>query len=172
MTDTRERIAAYVDRNPGVHFRGLVRDLDLAPGQVQYHLRRLTDEEHSVVAEELYGRTHYYPPAFSAWERGALALVRRETARDALGYLMAEGPTPPGEVAEDVDVARSTLEWHVGHLEEQGLVEKRRESGCVTLALARPDDTADLLASVEPSLPGRFVDRFERLVDRLLEEPG
>ena len=40
-TDTRERIAAHVEHNPGVHFSELVRDLDLAPGQVQYHLRRL-----------------------------------------------------------------------------------------------------------------------------------
>ncbi len=169
MTDTRDRIAAHVDAHPGVHFRRVVRDLDLAPGQVQYHLRRLTGDG-TVVAEDLYGRTHYYPPEFSAWERGALALVRRETARDALGHLMAEGPTPPAEVAEGIDVARSTLEWHLDHLEEQGLVEKRRNAGRVTLALARPDDTADLLASVSPSLPGRLVDRFERLVDRLLEE--
>jgi predicted transcriptional regulator len=168
VTDTRERIAAHVEARPGVHFRGLVRDLDLAPGQVQYHLRRLVGDE--VVAEALYGRTHYYPPEFSAWERGALALVRRETARDALGYLMAEGPSPPGEVAAGIGVARSTLEWHLDHLEAQGVVEKRRDGRRVTLALARPDDTADLLAAVEPSLPERLVDRFERLVDRLLEE--
>jgi predicted transcriptional regulator len=168
VTDTRERIAAHVEARPGVHFRGLVRDLDLAPGQVQYHLRRLVGDE--VVAEALYGRTHYYPPEFSAWERGALALVRRETARDVLGYLMAAGPTPPGEVAAGIDVARSTLEWHLDHLEAQGVVEKRRDGRRVTLALARPDDTADLLAAVEPSLPERMVDRFERLVDRLLEE--
>lgn len=169
MTDTRGRIADHVRRHPGVHFRAVVRDLDLATGQVQYHLHRLLADE-AVVADDLYGRTHYYPPGYGEWERAALALVRRETARDVLGYLMEHGRTPAATVADDLDVARSTLEWHLGHLVEQSLVEKRSDGNRVALVLADPDATARLLARVTPSLPDRMVDRFARLVDRLLAE--
>ena len=167
MSKVRERIRDHVAAHPGVHFNELVRRLDLAPGQVQHHLKRLTPD--AVVAESLYGRTHYYPPAYDEWERGALALLRRETARDVLEALAA-GPRAPDAVAAEVGIARSTLEWHLDHLLERDLVEKAYdERGRVTLSLARPAETADLLGAVEPSLPDRLVDRFTRLVDRFLD---
>jgi len=170
MSDTRERIAARVERDPGVHFSALVRDLDLGRGQVQYHLRRLRDAD-AVLAEEWYGRTHYYPDAFGDWERGAIALLRRETAREVVLWLLANGPGRPAAVAADLGIARSTLEWHLDNLTERGLVEKRRDDrGRVTLVPARPDATARLLGEVDPSVPDRFLDRFTRLVDALLEE--
>lgn len=171
MSTTRTRIAQHVREHPGVHFNELVRGTDFAPGQVQYHLRRLIGAE-TVASEELYGRTHYYPPTFDEWERGALALVRRETSRGIIGHLLEhgpDGPTDPATVADDVGIARSTLEWHLDHLVEQDVVTKERDSrNRVTLVLSRPDATAELLAAVSPSLPDRFLDRFTRLVDDLL----
>lgn len=170
MSETREQIARHVRAHPGVHFNAVVRGLDLAPGQVQYHLRRLADRG-DVVVEELYGRTHYYPAGVGAWDRRALALLRRETARDVVGVLLARGPTAPAEVADSLDLARSTLEWQVDRLVECGLVEKRRDRrNRVTLALVRRDDVVRLLREADPTLLARMVDRFTRLVDRLLAE--
>ncbi|MFB6166504.1 MAG: winged helix-turn-helix transcriptional regulator [Haloarculaceae archaeon] len=168
MTHQRERIREYVDAHPGEHFNGLTRALDLAPGQVQYHLRTLTDAD-QVVAEPLYGRTHYFSPAFDPWERRAIAVARRETAREALVYLLDHGPTAPATVADDLGIARSTLEWHLDHLVEQDLVEKRRDQrNRVTLAATRPEESVRLLAEIEPSIADRLLDRFTRLVDGLL----
>ncbi len=170
MSETRNRIEEHVQTNPGVHFNEIVRRLDLAPGQVQYHVRQLLGAE-SLTEEKLYGRTHYYPPEFDPWERSLLALVRRETTRDVLGYLLANDDAAPGTVADAVGVARSTLEWHLDHLVEQNVVEKSYDQGGrVTLSLSHPRKTARLLEQVSPSLPERFVDRFMRLVDDLLSE--
>ncbi|MFC7166991.1 winged helix-turn-helix transcriptional regulator [Halospeciosus flavus] len=168
MSETRSRISRYVRTHPGVHFNELVRELDLATGQVQYHLKQLRAAD-ELLAESLYGQTHYYPPGYDEWERGALALLRRETSRDVLFALLEGGPERPQQVAEDLNIARSTLEWHLDRLVERDLVEKRRdERNRVTLALTRPAETATLLDVISPSLPERMVDRFERLVDSLL----
>jgi len=173
MTETRQRIALQVRRTPGIHFNELTRELDLAPGQVQYHLHKL-ERADNIVEECLYGRTHYYTPDYESWERGALAVLRRETARDILVFLMANGSSAPSAVADGVDIARSTLEWHLDHLVEQDLVEKQRDTrNRVTLVLARPEETARMLRLVEPSIADRLVDRFTRLVDGLLaDEPN
>lgn len=165
MTATRERIAAQVRRDPGVHFNELVRVLDLAPGQVQYHLKRL-----DVVADDRYGQTHYFPEGYDDWERGALALLRRETAADVVGVLMEAGALGATETAERAGIARSTLSWHLDRLVESDLVEKRHDRGRVVLALVDPERTARLLDRAEPTLPDRLVDRFTRLVDSLLDE--
>lgn len=168
MTDTRSRVRRRVAADPGVHFNSLVRVLDLAPGQTQYHLRKLRRAD-DVVAEPLYGRTHYYPPEYDPWERRATAVLRRETARDALLLLLDNGPAPPSGIADELGVARSTLEWHLDHLVEQELVTKERDTrNRVTLVPVCPEASVRLLRAVEPSLPERLVDRFERLVDGLL----
>jgi len=170
VTAQRDRIHRYVSDHPGVHFNQLARELDLATGQLQYHLKRLR-RAGDVISESLYGRTHYYTPEYDAWERGAVAVLRRETARDVLLYLIEAGPSAPDPVAADLGIARSTLEWHLDHLLEQDLVEKRRdERGRVTLALSTPAETAEMLRLIEPSIPERLVDRFTRLIDNVVGE--
>ncbi len=172
MTTTRERIRAHVGETPGIHFNALVRETGFAPGQVQYHLRRLLGDG-EVTVERLYGRSHYYPPEYDVWERGALALFRRETARETMFHLLEHEPARPERVASALGVARSTLEWHLSHLAEQELVEKRTDRrGRVRLYLTHPERTARLLRRTSPSFPDRMVDRFVRLVDGLLDEAG
>ncbi len=170
MNQQRQRIHNHVETHPGTHFNELTRALDLAPGQVQYHIRKLQRRD-ELVAESLYGKTHYYTPEYGEWERGALAVLRRETARDILFYLLDEDDTAPAEVTESLDIARSTLEWHLDHLVEQELVEKRRDMhNHVTLTVRHPTETVRLLEEITPSLPERMVDRFTRLVDTFLSE--
>lgn len=167
MTDTRARVAERVRADPGVHFNELVRALDLAPGQVQYHLRRLD----WVVEADLYGQTHYYPPEYDEGERRALALLRRETAADVVAVLLEAGSLPATEVTDRVGIARSTLSWHLDRLTEAGLVVEERDTrNRVVLSLVDPEWTARLLRRAEPSTPERLVDRFTRLVDSLLAE--
>lgn len=170
MSEVRHSIRRRVRLDPGIHFNALVRELDLAAGQTQYHLRRLLRSE-EIVADEFYGRTHYYPDDYEPQERGAIALLRRETSRDIVLYLIEHGPARPEEVADGVEIARSTLEWHLSHLVEQDLVDKEYDDrNRVTLHLASPERTGRLLARVSPSVADRLLDRFGRLVDKLLED--
>lgn len=170
MIDQRHRIARRIETDPGIHFNALVEDLGLASGQVQYHVRRLL-KDGTVLRHHQYGRTHYYPPEYDSWERRVIALLRRETARDILVYLLSHGPSAPGTVADDLGIARSTLEWQLERLIEQDLVHKNRDGGNrVTLVLVNPTKAVELLGEIEPSLPDRLVDRFTRLLDSFFAE--
>jgi predicted ArsR family transcriptional regulator len=165
---TRERLRAHVEAHPGVHVNALGRELDLATGQVQYHLRRLC-ERGAVVADEQYGRTHCFPPGYTEQERRTLALARRETARELLLVLLERETATAGELADRLGIAPSTVSYHTDRLVEAGVLERRRgERGRVRFSLADPETTLHLLASIRPSLPDRLLDRFTRLVDDLL----
>jgi predicted transcriptional regulator len=169
MTETRTLVAEYITHNPGVHFNELVRSLDLAPGQVQHHIRRLISDD-AIERREFYGRTHYFAPGFDSWERSVLALVRRDTARAILGHVLEHGEARPGDVADEIGVARSTLEWHLDHLVECDILRKRRDlHNHVTLELTHPSQTEALLVSVSPSLPDPFVAQFDGRAGAVVE---
>ncbi|QAU14136.1 winged helix-turn-helix transcriptional regulator [Halorubrum sp. BOL3-1] len=167
MPDARTRVRRHVRDTPGVHFNRLSRDLDIATGQAQHHLHRLVGDS-EVAVERIAGRAHYFDPEFNSWEHRALSFLRRETARVILLRLHADGPTRPADLAEDLDLARSTVSWHVSNLAESGIVEKSDDRP-MRISLARPDRTAALLDEVSPSLPDRLADRFVRTVDSLFE---
>jgi len=168
MPDTRARIRRHVRETPGVHFNRVGRDLDIATGQAQYHLRRLV-RDGEIAVERIGGRAHYFDPAFDPWERRTVAFLRRETAREILVRLHADGPTRSTTLADELDLARSTVSWHVSNLVESGIVEKSDERP-MHLSLAFPERTATLFDEVSPpSLPDRIVDRFVRTVDSLFE---
>ena len=170
-TAPRNEILDCVDDNPGIHFNELVRSVSLATGQVQYHMYRLL-EDGEIDDADLYGRTHFYPTGFPEEDRGALALLRRETAREIVVYLVENGESRPDDVADALGIARSTFEWHAGRLAEQGLVEKRHgDDGRVTVSAVDEERTVEMLSEISPSLSEKLVDRFVTMVDRMLEEP-
>jgi predicted transcriptional regulator len=169
MTDTKTRVRTHVESNPGVHFNDVRRELDIATGQTQYHLRRLL-RQNSLQRLELGGRTHYFPLGYSEREQSAIALLRRETTRELVVILLDRGRVHPDDLAEEADIARSTVEWHLSALIEQELAAKEYEGRRVSVTLTRPELLRELLVEIDPSLPDRLVDRFSRLVDSLLEQ--
>lgn len=162
-------IATYVSNNPGVHFNELAEGLGLPPEKL-HRAREQLQQEHSITIAEFYGQTHYYPPGYEHWERSAIALLRRETSREILLVLLADGSTTAATLATEVGIARSTLEWQLDRLLDAGLVSKNRETWPHEITVERPDDIEALLAELEPTLPERWVDRTTRLLDHLLED--
>ena len=167
MATTRDWVRRHICETPGVHFNQVERDLDIATGQAQYHLRRLVNDGELIV-ERIADQAHYSDPTSDLWERRALAFLRRETAREIVLRLHADGPRCPETLATELDLARSTVSWHVSNLSDAGIVTKSDDRP-MTVTLTHPKHTAELLDVVSPSLPDRLVDRFIRTVDNLFE---
>jgi predicted transcriptional regulator len=171
VSNTRSRIRDCISRKPGIHFNDIKRELDIATGQTQYHLRKLIRAD-QLQKESIEGRTHYYPPTFSAWERGAIALLRRETTREIVLFLLRNDTAAPAELASQLDIARSTVEWHLSRLSEYDIVTKEpmdADSSRVVVTLQDREAVYRLFREIEPHLLDRVVDRFSRLTDELLD---
>jgi predicted transcriptional regulator len=173
MSETRSRVRECVDRNPGIHFNEISRQLGIATGQTQYHLRKLRRADR-IEREAVAGRTHFYPPTYTDWERGAIALLRRETTREIVVHLLNAGRERPDRIADRLGIARSTVEWHLSNLVDNDIAVKQTveedEAGRVVVELTRPEETYRLLREVEPRLTDRLADRFARLTDDLLSD--
>lgn len=173
MTTVRSQIHSRIAEEPGIHFNALRRGLDLAMGQVQYHTRVLERDER-IVREEIAGRAHFFLPIYGSWEREAIALLRRETTRELIIALLSTRERHPQELADQLSLARSTIEWHLSTLIDADIVEKERMGTTagnerLIVRLTHPETTYRLLREIEPGRTDRLVDRFMRLTDELLE---
>lgn len=168
MSDVRDSIQDEIQAVPGIHFNEVVRRLQLAPGQVQYHIRRLiaTDE---IVKDSLGGRTHYFPQGVPPEDRQAIAVLRRESANAILTLALENGEVRPKHVADRFDLARSTVEYHLERLEATGLIQKGYSpDGTMHVSVPCSDRGEELLSVTDPDMVDRLTDRFDRLVDGLL----
>jgi len=82
------------------------------------------------------------------------------------------GASEPRAITAPLDVARSTVEWHLSNLTECNVVTRRpdAEGNGVVVEVNDPSTVYRLLREVEPRFSDRPVDRFSRFADELLLE--
>ena len=155
--ESRREIYRAVRDSPGVHFRGLLRELDYAQGTLQYHLRWLVDEG-LVEADDDGEYTRYYAAEFEPDDRAVMAALRRQYSRRIVAVLAADGPATTSDLAERLDRAPSTISWHLSKLHDAGVVTRTRAGQSVEYALADRDRVMRLYTVHRRSLTDRLVD--------------
>ncbi|WP_254761534.1 winged helix-turn-helix transcriptional regulator [Natrinema marinum] len=162
---SRRAIYQHVRANPGVHFRGLLDDLEYAQGTLQYHLRWL--EKRGLVDVSDDGKyTRYYPAEeFDEADRAVMNALRREYARRIVAHLAVEGALSTAELSERLDRSPSTVSWHLSKLEEADLVTKERQGRSVAYELRDPERVQYLYTVHRRTFTDRVVDRLFDLWD-------
>lgn len=157
---TRKRLFEYVEANPGIHFNQLKRDLDMETGLLQYHLREL--EEYGVLESEEYQskRRVFVTRELDEQERAILAVLRYETTRGILLFLLEHGPARNGDIAEAVGVTPATVSWHLSNLIEQDIVEPMEDGRTTSYEVGDEELTVQLLVRYRESFLDRAVDRI------------
>ena len=155
-------------RHPGKYLRELQRELDMAMGALEYHLGNLENAGLVTVLQQEHKR--FFPAEMDRRDKRILSLLRQKLPRRALLVLLEKGPTTKGRLVEAVDVAASTLNYHLAHLVDVGLVTADRDGREAVYRLNDPGAVVRLLITYRSSLLDRLVDAFLEGVDAL--RPG
>ena len=157
---TRKAIFEHVEANPGIHFSQLKRDLGMETGLLQHHLREL--ERYDVLeSEEHQGKRRVFVAhELDDEERAILAVLRYETTRRILLYLLEEGPARNRDIAAAVGVTPATISWHLSNLVEKGIVASVTEERTTRYEVANEALTVQLLVRYRESFVDRAVDRI------------
>lgn len=166
--DTRREIYGALQASPGAHFSKLQRELDLATGTLQYHLKVLVDRELVEVRRD--GRYTRYFPSFQVDRRDkeALGLLRQETPRRIVLDLLEHGASQLTDISDRLDLAPSTVSFHLDKLMDASLAE-RPERG--RYRIVDPDRLQDLLVTYQESFADQAVDRLISLVTGVGRDP-
>jgi DNA-binding transcriptional ArsR family regulator len=118
----RELIMRRIHDRPGIHYRALLRDLDMANGTLAFHLSHL-EKAGYVKCLKAHGRKHFYPtdchPDSREWlETDSRGLIVK--------FLLASPGATRQEVAKALGFGQSKVSYHLTVLRSSGLLETRR----------------------------------------------
>lgn len=135
----RERLARLVEARPGICMEEAQRELGVAWGTVEWHLRNLEDR---VASRAVRNRRLLYPAGGPA--RAPLhAMLRGATCARVAEDVLAHPGTGIEEVQRRVGISDRMAYHHVGRLARAGLLAKDPIHGCA--ALTPSPDLAALL---------------------------
>lgn len=120
---TRERMLAFLLERPGATRAEAAAALALSYHTADYHLDRLVTA--GKASAWGYGaETHYFPAGMglSRVARAEAAVLRRDGATRVLSLARERPGASVAEMARALDVATTTIAWHVRRLTEQGLL--------------------------------------------------
>lgn len=137
--DVRQRVYEAVRRYPGIHLREIERQTGVSAPLAQYHLRKLVDEGFVEVHEQ-GGYARHYPTARGKSARvmpedlPLVGLLRQEVPLHIVLLLLDRGPLTHAQLVEELDIAKSTVSYHLAKLAEAAIVERLSNTHQVQLA--------------------------------------
>lgn len=120
--ENNRRILEYISENPGCHLRQIKRELDLAMGTIQYHLKTL-QKQGKISSEKQNFYKYYFPMGlFEKNERKILQILNQETAREILLSILEKKNPTQTDIANFMNLSSPTINWQITRLIELGLI--------------------------------------------------
>jgi DNA-binding MarR family transcriptional regulator len=128
----RAKILDYINKNPGIHYRKILKDLDLQMGVLTHHLNMLEQQDYiKSLQDSMYRR--FYSISAPINTKLILSSVQQKILRlikDIPGISQAE-------IARKLGLARKVVNYHIRILSDAGFVNVEldgRESQCYYLS--------------------------------------
>jgi len=120
--ETRRKIYDLVTKNPGLHLSKIAELLNMRISLVEYHLFYLGKNQ-IVVSVNESGYTRYYAKGeIGTEDKKALALLRQNVPLRIVILLLKCDSSQHKELLQNLDVAPSTLSYHLKKLVKCGVI--------------------------------------------------
>jgi predicted transcriptional regulator len=164
IESNKDRIYQYIADNPGCHLRKISRDIGLAMGDTQHHLRTL--EKTDLIKSRRIGvfRRYYTASIYGERLESLLAILGQEVPRDIILYLIENPGASQGEIAHYKDFSAPTINWHMSRLMGMGLVRSRKQGKFVNYYIeGNVKDITNILKTYYPSIWTKLSNRLVNL---------
>lgn len=118
----RKKIHKAIMKNPGIHLSKIADILKMRISLVEYHLIYL-EKNNVIQAVKESGYTRYYPTeSFGQEDKKLLSILRQEIPLKIVLFLVKYEYSYHKEILENLDIAASTLSYHIKKLIDKGIV--------------------------------------------------
>ena len=124
--DSRNKIFKTIIKQPGICIRELERTLEIAMGELTYHLPILIKADLILEENDGYFR-RFYSKDFRREEIKMLSFLRREAAKKVIPLLLKYKRINNNLLKKELSISKSTASWHLSRLKQNKLVEVQKE---------------------------------------------
>ena len=158
--EARRVIFEIVSRFPGLHFRELLRRLNIPHSSVSYHLRYLIKE--GLVTEVVDGghKRYYVHGEVDHTEKEILSVLRKEIPRGIVLFLLLNPEAGYQDILDNFDLSPSQLSYYLDKLLKKDILEQVREGRNTFYSVKDEERVANVLISYKPSFLDSVVDAF------------
>ena len=159
--NSRKRIFETIQTSPGIHLREMVRSLDMAVGNLQYHLHHM--EKKNIVfsvKDEQFVRYFVKDKKLDASDRKILSFLRKKACRHILLALMEIPGMNNKELSSAIGLSASTVSWHVKKLVDAGIVKKTVNGRESNFEVSGAENVAELMITYKESFFDKMLDNF------------
>ncbi len=158
--ETRREIFDLITDFPGLHFREILRRLDISSGSLNYQLNYLVKHDILVSIKDGNLKRYYIVGKIKGREKRILGCLRNETARGLVLYLMLNPYSQFNEIAIKFDLAPSKLAYHLNKLVEKDIIEKQKKGRTTIYRVVDEEVIVKVLVTYKPSFLDNIVDSF------------
>ncbi len=122
--ETRDKVFDFIEKNPGVHMRGISPELSIPMGTLRYHLNVLEDFGR-IISKRHWGFKRYYPNKRKQEDGfNMLAAYQKSTSGDILQLIKTNPGICRSEIANRLNISGPAVTWHISRLETDNLIRK------------------------------------------------
>jgi DNA-binding transcriptional ArsR family regulator len=155
----KQEIIEAVEQSPGIHFRGLTREIDCSPSTIDYHFKR-TDK---LKDRDIRGYRRLYPVEVPEDYESSLAALNHPVRARILYGIERKDLKGFSDIEDAVDVSKSTLSTHMNVLSEAELVEVEKRGNRKFYTVSNPvrKSIREFTTSTLREMESNFIEMWE-----------
>ncbi|MGC8672873.1 MAG: winged helix-turn-helix transcriptional regulator [Thermoplasmata archaeon] len=158
--EKRKKIYELIRKNPGLHFRELLRLLDMNVGDLQYNLSVL-EKESLIVGKDEFGYRRYYPNQMEfPEEKKVLPFLRQPVQRKIIIEILMKEKATLNEVSQDLGIKNQTVLYHIKKMLKSGMIIQEKEGKNIYYIMKNSDLISRTLIRYRGGFSDKFVEKF------------
>jgi predicted transcriptional regulator len=162
----QDKIIQFVNETPGIRYRELLRRTGVSNGVLSYHLN-LLDNSGRIQVHRINNRvTRYFSHDVSTEESNSIGLLRQNTARKIILYILESGPCGFNDIVTYTKKVPSTVSWHLSRLKDADIIKVRRQNELNYYEIKIDKLTLqNLLNKYKSSFTEQIVDEYTNMIN-------
>jgi predicted transcriptional regulator len=166
--DLRKDIYSYIDENPGIRYRELIRLARTTNGVLSYHLGKL-EKSGEIRIERLSNNrvTRYFVVDIPKKDSDIIGCFRSKVIRNIVYFVLKNEFCSFNEIVDHIDRAPSTIFWHIKKLKEAGILNTNYGNDHFLYSIADKEMISRILLEYKESFTDRIIENYTDIVDKL-----
>lgn len=166
--DLRKDIYSYIDENPGIRYRELIRLARTTNGVLSYHLSKL-EKSGEIRVERLSNNrvTRYFVVDIPKKDSDIIGCFRSKVIRNIVYFVLKNEFCTFNEIVDHVEKAPSTISWHIKRLKEAGILSTNYGNDHFLYSIADKEIISRILLEYKESFTDRIIENYTDMIDKL-----